>query len=101
MNNREREPQAVTEEEAKVFKEYAEKAEYLSTYSTKVMALTLLCGGRDKGNLTQLTQLKKAGLVETCKDVVLEEITWLKFTEAGLNYARDLGIDTTKIGQIK
>jgi len=43
----------------------------------------------DRGNLTQL---KKAGLVETEYDS-FERLTWLTFTEDGERYANELGID--------
>lgn len=43
----------------------------------------------DRGNLTQL---KKAGLVETEYDS-FERLTWLTFTEDGERYAIELGID--------
>lgn len=46
--------------------------------------------GCDKGDKGNLTQLKKAGLLTTQED---EGLSWVNFTEAGVEYARSLGIE--------
>ena len=40
----------------------------------------------ERGNLTQL---KQAGLISTWVD---EGVTWIEFTDAGLAYAKELGL---------
>ncbi len=44
---------------------------------------------KDKGNLTQL---KKAGLLETCPDGDRPDIMWITFLRRGIDYAKELGI---------
>ena len=45
--------------------------------------------GGSKAERGNLTQLKKAGLIETQVD---EGCTWIYFTELGREYARELGV---------
>jgi predicted DNA-binding ArsR family transcriptional regulator len=45
--------------------------------------------GGSKAERGNLTQLKKAGLIETQVD---EDDTWIYFTELGREYARELGV---------
>lgn len=47
-------------------------------------------GGGAEAN-GHLTDLKKKGLVETWKD---EGLVWVSFTEAGIEFAKELGIST-------
>lgn len=54
---------------------------------------TPLVGGNVRGSQElrgNLTQVKRAGLVETFRD---EGNTWLTFTDAGIVFAASLGID--------
>jgi hypothetical protein len=45
--------------------------------------------GGSKEERGNLTQLKQAGLIETYTD---EGIVWVVFTDAGLSYAKELGL---------
>lgn len=74
-------PRNITPQSLKVFLAYAEDAGNWSG--------TPLVGG-DKAERGNLTQLKKAGLIETDTD---EGHTWLYFTDAGKALAAEHGID--------
>lgn len=58
---------------------------------------TPLIGGNVGGDVRKtrgnLTQLKQAGLIETFKDEERKSLTWLSFTDAGIDYAIALGVD--------
>jgi hypothetical protein len=46
--------------------------------------------GGSKGERGNLTQLKRAGLINTVRD---EGCIWIYFTDAGKAYAKELGIE--------
>lgn len=75
----------ITEQSKALFIAYAKDAGNWS--GTPLVGGNVGGSKEDAGNLTQL---KKAGLVSTCKD---EGCTWLEFTAAGKAYAAALGIE--------
>ena len=76
----------ITERSKEVFVAYAEDA---GNWSGSPLVGGNVGGSKEeRGNLTQL---KQAGLITTFVD---EGDTWINFTDAGVAYAKELGIDT-------
>lgn len=81
----------LTAKSVALFIEYAKDAGNWS--GTPLVGGNVSGSKEDRGNLTDL---KKAGLVTTFKD---EGNAWLSFTDQGIVYAKELGIDLDYIKQ--
>jgi hypothetical protein len=75
----------ITERSLEVFRAYAQDAGNWS--GTPLVGGNVGGSTEDRGNLTQL---KRAGLIETFRS---DGETWVMFTEAGIALARSLGIE--------
>lgn len=77
---------AITEKSTRLFFAYAEDA---GNWNGQPLVGGNVGGSKeDRGNLTQL---KKAGLIETDYDQY-EDLTWIRFTDAGKEFADYLGV---------
>lgn len=77
----------ITEQSRTLFIAYAKDA---GNWSGTPLVGGNVCIQGDKKDRGNLTQLKRAGLVETFK---ADGQTWLRFTDAGKAFAKENGID--------
>ncbi len=74
----------ITEKSKEVFTMYYNDAGNWS--GTPGVGLNVGGSKEERGNLTQL---KQAGLIQTWSD---EGVVWVEFTDAGLAYAKEIGL---------
>jgi len=88
----------ITETSQKVFLAYAEDAGNWG--GTPLVGGNLGGSKAENGNLTQL---KIAGLIVTFDDGERKNLTWIKFTQKGVDYAASLGVDLAdyRLGYIR
>lgn len=77
----------ITEQSKALFMAYANDAD---NWSGEPLVGGTVKSNNPKEDRGNLTQLKRAGLVETFTD---DNGTWLRFTDAGRAYAKTLGVD--------